>query len=128
MPLRDGLGPPNGGPRGGRGLGWCRDLVQKPAARNTIWSAALISVGAAIVRDLSQPNSNLRRIFHTVADRISGRLEKSLGSGTSSVRIDSRTADRADMIEVPRDSTADDGDNNRGNQIKSQSQLDHSGQ
>ncbi|MFH0883351.1 MAG: hypothetical protein V2A56_10225 [bacterium] len=117
MPLRDGLGPPNGGPREGRRLGWCRSLVRKPAARNTLWSAALISLGAAIVKDLSHPNSNLRRIFHTVVDRISGHMEKTLGGGRSSVRIDSRTVDRADRIEVPVGRPTDDDEGTRGMEI-----------
>jgi hypothetical protein len=128
MPLRDGTGPPDGGRLGGRGLGWCRDLVQKPGARNTLWSAALISIGAVIVKDLSQPNSNLRRIFHLVVDRISGYMEKSLGSGKDSFLIHSRTVDPAEMIEVHRDRPAEDNRDTRGTQIDSQTQVDESEQ
>ncbi len=69
MPLGDGSGPRGAGPRTGRGLGGCnwRGLQQgirskKPLSNPTFWTGLLISLGIAVVDDLTQPDSRIRSI------------------------------------------------------------------
>ena len=64
MPRGDGTGPNGLGPRTGRGLGH-RDQGKK-LSKGSIWGTIITAIAGAVVKDISSPNSRIKKITGNV--------------------------------------------------------------
>ncbi|RQV97737.1 hypothetical protein EH220_04455 [bacterium] len=85
MPLKDGTGPPDGGPQTGRRLGWCsrpfRQFSGTNSARSSgarIFTNVILPLGGAVLTDLMRPNSTIRRITGEIIRRLNERRQRLL--------------------------------------------------